>query len=365
MNNFFFSTVKDSSIWATPQTLEVIQGQENNLCVGIIREVRNDASTNELRYMVEVYQKNDTIIASCRMMRQFGGVYNYEDYTMRGYDYSSESNNQNGILARAGDVVLVGKIGGNGREGVILGSLTHPARKSFLDATKGPQYKTEFNGIETHINEDGEWTLTFKGQPTNLDKLKDAPNKPIPAPEYNTDVGTSYMKWDKTGSFTLSDEATDGDKRQRLFIDKKAGTIDIDSGKVNLHITKSDQSVKWTTELYVVKSPKVRLGEEGASEWLIIGSTFRDKQKTMNANVNAQLQIAKIQLALAKAALASAGASMAVPITGAIAAGPQITLAGTAIDAAGTAIGQAGTEIQNFEAAGAAHDYLSKVSKTK
>jgi hypothetical protein len=357
--------VQDSSIYLDPKTFKVIHSQENRLFIGIVMEVRNVETTKELRYMVEVHYKTDPIILPCRMLRQFGGVYNYEDYVMRGYDHAADSNGQNGITAVAGDVVLVGLIGGNGREGVILGSMTHPARKSFLDAAKGPQYKSEFNGIETSINEDGEWTLTFKGQPTNLDKLKDVPDKVIPAPEYDTDIGSSYMKWDKTGSFTLSDEATDGDKVQKLFIDKKNGTIDVLSGKVRLHISKSDQTVRWTNKTYIVESDKIRLGEEGASDWLILGSTFRKEQKTMNNSMSEQLNAAWNALEIAKTALNSAGSSMSAPISGAVAAGPQIILASTAIDQAAQALAKVGQAISTFESNGASTDYLSKISKTK
>lgn len=357
--------VKDSSVWMRSSVLDVIGKQDNTLCIGVVREVRNVETTNELRYMVEVYRKTDTMIVACRMMRQFGGVFNYEDFVMQGYDHNAKSNNQNGTLALAGDVVLVGKIGGSGREGIILGSMTHPARKSFLDSTKGPQYKSEFNGIETSINKDGEWILTFKGQPTNLSKLKDTPNQVVPEPQYDTDVGTSFMKWDKTGSFTLSDEATDGDKFQKLFIDKKKGTIDIFSGKVSLHIAKSDQSVKWTNKSYTIESEKIRLGEENASDWLILGSTFRDKQKAMNDTVKDKLKAAKTALNTAKTKLTIAGGGMSAPISGAIAAGPQITLAATAIGDAATALDDAASAIATFESDGSSNNYLSKVSKTK
>lgn len=388
-------SVKDSSIWVQPSTISAIREQDNRLFVGVIREVRNAKNTNELRYMVEVYHKNDTMILPCRMMREWGGVYNYEDYVLRGYNYNDASNNQNGTLALAGDMVLVGHLGGNGREGIILGGLTHPARKSFLDATKGPQYKSEFNGIETSINEDGEWTLTFRGQPTNLDKLTETPSEPVAEPEYDTDVGTSFMKWDKTGSFTLSDEATDGDKVQKLFIDKKNGTIDIFSGKINLKFTKDGQKVSLTnkdtniesedkiayktkkfygeasteirvkTPLYVIEGDKIRLGEEGASDWLIIGSTFREKQKTMNNTVKTKLNTAKTALAQANLKFQIAATAMKVPISGAIAGGVQIGLAGMAIDDAATAIGEAADAIDAFESGGSSHNYLSKVSKTK
>ena len=203
MNNPF-DNVKDSSIWYTPNSLSTINTLDTRLYIGIIREAYNAANTNELRYLVEIRHKNDTILSNCRMLRQHGGAYNYEDYIMQGYNYNAATDNQNGATAIAGDVVLVGQFAGQGREGIILGSLTHLARKSFLDIKKGPQYKSEFNGIETYINEDGEWLFTFKGQPTNKDKLNATPSQPIPVPEYDKDVGSSYMKWDKTGSYTLS-----------------------------------------------------------------------------------------------------------------------------------------------------------------
>lgn len=387
--------VRDSSIWPGSDMLSAIRSQENRLLIGVVREVRNVKDTNELRYMVEVYSKNDTLIVPCRMMRQLGGVYNYEDIVLRGYNYNQASNNQNGTLALAGDMVLVGFIGGSGREGIILGGMTHPARTSFLNSTKGPQYRSEFNGIETSINEDGEWKLTFKGQPTNLDKLSDTPNQPIVTPEYNTDVGTSYMKWDKEGSFTLSDEATDGDKFQKLFIDKKNGTIDIFSGKINLNFKKNEEKVSLTnkitiidskdsityttkkfkgnaseeirvhTPLYVVESDKIRLGDESASEWVVIGTTFRGQQKTMNDTVSQKLIAASVALIAAATALTTAGASMVVPIVGPVVAAPQVTIAATSVLNAGTAVAEAGAAIASFEAAGALTNFLSSVTKTK
>ncbi len=337
------SHVLDSSIWGSKGS--ALSKHETRLFMGVVLEVLND-SNNGLRYLVQIYYKSDRFTVACRQMRAAGGIYNYEDNVLRGYNHKGASNNQGDIAALAGDLVLVGFIGGVGTEGVILGGLTHPARKSFLDAKKGPQYQSEFNGIETHINEDGEWTLTFKGQPTNLQKLKDAPDQVIPAPEYDKDITGSFMKWDKTGSFTLSD-MTDGNKLQKLFIDKK------------------NQKTTLTTPLFVIESGKVRLGEENASDWLILGSTFRDKQKTMNQKLTLQLTAAKIALTLAKTLLNTAGASMAAPIVGAIAAGPQIAAASVALGQAADAIGNAGQAVSDFESAGASNDYLSAISKTK
>lgn len=400
-----FDTVKDSSIWYTRSSLNSVSQKDNTIYFGIVREAFNDPKFNELRYLVEVRHRSDTILTNCRMMRRWGGVFNYEDFILQGYNYNQGNNSQNGFAAIAGDIVIVASLGGQSREGVILGGLTHKARKSFLDVKKGPQYKSEFNGVETSINEDGEWTLTFKGQPTNLDKLKNTPDQPVPAPEYDKDVGTSFMKWDKTGSFTLSDEATDGDKFQKLFIDKKNGTIDVFSGKINLKFTKKDQSVVLKCKInetdsetsitdktknyeveatdhmhiktpkFVVESPKVRLGEEGAAEWLILGTTFRKEQKKMDDKVVQELNKAKIALAQVMAQLTVAGGAITaasavpmapgVPLAALAPAGTALNQAATAANDAGTAIGNAATAIQGFESAGASTDYQSQVSKTK
>lgn len=398
-------TVRDSSIWYDSDTLDMIEGQDYKLCFGVVLEAINNKDNNELRYLVEVYYKTDKTIVECRMLRQYGGVYNYEDFVMRGYQFDTPNGSRDGILTIPGDVVLVGKIGGSAMEGVILGSMTHPARKSFLDSTKGPQYRSEFNGIETFINDKGEWTLTFKGQPTNLSKLNDAPNGVVAEPKYDKDVGTSFMKWDKTGSFTLSDEATDGDKVQKLFVDKKNGTIDIFSGKINLKFKKDGQKVSLTnkdtlitsedkivyktkkfngeatteirvkTPLYVVESDKVRLGAEDAKEWLIIGTTFRREQKTMNdivadklAEAFAALDTAKTQISTAASSLTTQGgipAVSGVPPVNLVSAGTALSQASTAIGDAATALGEAGDAIATFENNSSAHDYQSKISKTK
>jgi hypothetical protein len=388
-----FDFVKDSSIWYKTSSLEAVNNQDTRLYIGVVLEAHNDTDTHEFRYLVEVHYRNDVIPCNCRMLRRWGGVYNYEDYVMHGYNYNNANDRENGAAAVPGDVVLIGLLGGQGREGIILGGLTHLARKSFLDTAKGPQYRSEFNGIETYINEDGEWTLTFRGLPTNKGKLDETPSEPVADPEYDKDVGTSYMKWDKEGGFTLSDEATDGDKAQKLHIDKKKGTIDVFSGKINLKFTKDGQKVELTnkettfttetsitfktktfdmeasdkthikTPLFVVEGDKVRLGDEGATEWVVIGTTFRDKQKTLDDAVKSALNDAKTALNTVKSKLNSASLKKA-PISGAIAATVDIGLAATAAGDAADAIGKAADAFGAFES-NAKDNYLSKVTKTK
>lgn len=243
-----FSNVKDSSISMKASSMVLLNNYDNGLYVGIVRSSLNDQETGELRYLVEVRHTTDVILTNCRMLRRHGGAFNYEDYVMQQYNTSSSSQLVTALEAKPGDVVLVGQFGGQGREGVILGSLTHPARKTILDATKGPQYLSEFNGIETSINTDGEYTVTFKGQPTNLSLLSSVPSQAIAAPEYDKSVGTSFYKWDKTGSYTISDNAKK--KPQTWKIDKPAGITTFLSGNISIKLDKNDESVKLISKTY-------------------------------------------------------------------------------------------------------------------
>lgn len=234
-------TVKDSSIWTDPHNMQVVNRLDGLIRIGIVKGAFNDSDTGELRYLVEIQSNAKKINMNCRMMRRFGGVYNYEDFILHGYKTNDSPDPVDGYDAKAGDAVIVGQLNGQGREGVILGGLTHAARDTTIQAEDGPQYDAEFNGIHTNINADGEWTLTFKGQPTNLDDLDNTPDNAIDAPEYDMAVGSTYMMLDKTGSWTIDDNANSDP--QSIVIDKPNGTITTTAGQITLIMTKGDQSV--------------------------------------------------------------------------------------------------------------------------
>lgn len=217
------------------------------------------------------------------MLRQFGGAYNFEDYIYHGYKFDDKPDPTRAFNAKAGDAVLVAFLNGEAREAIILGSLIHPSRKSTLDVTKGPQYLSEFNGVETSINSDGEYKMTFKAVPTNAKDLDNKPGTKIPPPKYDTKVGGSFFLMDKTGSLELNDKDS---SIQNIRIDKPKGTITINSGKIKLEMTKkeekvtlkckvleitSDDKITGKTKEYSmdastsvkIKSPKVAIGKEG------------------------------------------------------------------------------------------------------
>lgn len=278
------STVKDSSIWKSSSIYSTVDRKDPYIRLGIVKRVYRDERTTDLRYLVEVKDKNDIIEVNARLMRSYGGVYNYEDVILRGYKIEDKPDPVHNTEAKAGDIVLVVFLNGEEREAAIIGGLTHPARKSTIPIDKGPYYQSEFNGIEKVINNDGEYTFTFKGQPTNIGDLSNTPTKKIAAPKYDTATGGTYMKFDKTGSVEINDKAQSD--LQRLRIDKKDGYIQIDSGKISIKLTKkdekvyikskimnvvSDNSISFATKECSVdattstkiKSPKVAIGKDG------------------------------------------------------------------------------------------------------
>jgi len=109
-----------------------------------------------------------------------------------------------------------------------------------------------FNGINNSINSSGEWTLTFMGLPTNIKVLNDTAKGPIPAPKYDTKIGSTFIKIDKTGGYTVSDNANE--TPQTIKIDKAAGTVSIISGKIVLTLTKKSEAVSLTSKSLAVNA---------------------------------------------------------------------------------------------------------------
>lgn len=279
-----FSIIKDSSIWQNSKAFDAVTNKDPFIRIGIVKKVFKEDKTSDIKYLVEIQDRNDSIEVNARMMRRFGGAFNYEDTINHGYKFDDKPDPTRAFDAKAGDAVLVAFLNGEAREAVILGGLIHPARKSTLDVTKGPQYLSEFNGVETSINDQGEYKLTFKAVPTNIKKLDDKPRAKLPAPTYDDKIGGSFFQFDKTGSIEINDKDQGG--IQNLRIDKKAGTITINSGKIKLTMTKKDEKVELKCKVLnitsddkivektkessldastsvKIKTPKVAIGKDG------------------------------------------------------------------------------------------------------
>lgn len=284
--------IKDSSIWDDPKSTSLLYGKDCAVRIGVIRDEIFLTSAGTTRYKVEVWDNGVSIPVSCIRTSRFGGLYNFEEYTHRGFtpgtnDASTVRNLQ------PGDQVIVAYLNGNSREGVILGCVNHFGRKEAINHSEqktenkfsefvnrsGPttvKYISEFNGVETAINASGEHRVTFKGQPTNLAKLLEAPTgSEVPAPSYDTKVGSSYYEFDKSGSWYMTDNSQDG--LQSIKVNKPDGKIEITSGKTSLIISKKDESYTFTQKKVTFNT---------ADEWNL--NTKKTNIKSANINTEGQ-----------------------------------------------------------------------------
>lgn len=232
-----FEKIKDSSVWFDPDTMTVSNKKDPFVRIGVVLKGALDEDTQEPKYLVEVRDRSDKITMWCRVAFRLGGTYNYEDYTLRGYTTSPLNDLADKFAAKAGDFVIVVALAGETREGVILGGLKHPSRKSKLNPEEGPAYIKEFNGIEEKITSEGEYTLTFLGKPVNEALLSAPSAAPILSPIYNPAITGSYIKFDSSGGFEINDKAVVFP--QSIKIDKRGGMMALTSGQVSLKMEKA------------------------------------------------------------------------------------------------------------------------------
>lgn len=279
-----FEKVKDSSIWYDADNMSAVHKKDPFIRIGIVIRGAVDENTSEPKYLVEVRDKNDKITLWCRAMSRLGGAYNYEEYTLRGFTDSPLSAISDFFAAKAGDFVLVAGLAGETREGIILGGLKHPSRKSTLNPENGPAYNKEFNGIEEKITTEGEYTVTFLGKPINESLLKAPVSAPIVPPIYNPAITGSYIKFDTNGSFEINDKAIG--LEQSIKLDKPSGTLSIKSGMTEFTMEKLTQAA--TMKNYT----------------LTIDSKISIKAKTLQFSVDAA---ASIKLKGLKVAIGTSG----------------------------------------------------------
>lgn len=271
--------IKDSSIWMDPADHSLRESADATIKMGIVRDVVAISEDSDISYICDVWLGGKYTSIQCFRTSRFGGVYNFEEYNHRGFELDNDPTADSLMDYKQGDAVIIAYLMGESNTGVILGGLNHPGRPKIFKPDDDIAYQSEFNGVNKSINKDGEYTVTFKGQPTNISVLSDiSKGQPIPPAEYNEEIGSSYYQFDKDGSYTLSDNATDGE--QKIKVDKKNGKIEIIGGKTSFTITKEDES-------YVIKNKITTF--EAADEFNI-----KTKVSNVDASKEANIKAAKI-----------------------------------------------------------------------
>jgi len=257
--------VQDSSIYkSSSATVGTGYGE---IRIGIIREEIYDADSNTFHYLVEIQRKGRRTVMSCRRMVRFGDPYNYEEWNMRPNKDVGKIPLPNNYRTRLGEVVVVAPIDGNYSDGVILGSMRHPAHKP-KTISKEISYSSEFNGLETTIDKEGAYKVKFQGTPISATKAEKLPNGSIiPPAAYNPAITGSYFTFEKDGSYEVSDANLK--QPQKIKIDKPGGKFTITSGAVVIEIDKNSKKITTKCadyELNAEKSFKVKTGDSGEIE---------------------------------------------------------------------------------------------------
>jgi phage baseplate assembly protein gpV len=257
----------------------------------------------------------------CVLSSSFGGFADQCHYTFR-----VDASVKKGELGLGSKVLLL-CINGEHSNAVIVGGLRDQSDKSGFGGKEakdlGHYFHFNFNGVSADIDKDGQFTLVYNGA-TKID-------------------GTTSVDSSKTGTrFQLDKE---GNARLGDKDDKNLLLIDHANSKV---VIKRDTAFE--------------LGE--ATDYMLLGQSFRQAQQQMNNQLLALLNTLKGLLTAVGTAMTAAGASMVTPIAGAVLAAPQFTAAGTALVGATQTVGQMAQAIQTFEqAAGQKNSFLSQKNK--
>lgn len=275
-------TILDSSLFEEESSIKKQNEKRFGVIPGIVKEVRYTNKSPYTLYLVEIFENVGNVTYMwCEPTFRFGSPTNYEQYI---HSASGSDNSHKATMKleeyKCGARVLVAGYGGSTSNGYILGALCHNKMPAQLTREDGVVYASEFNGVETIINSVGEYTLTFKGTPTNIDKINLPPTRlePIPDATYNKTIAGSKFKFYYDGSIELDDN-----NNQKVFIDKTKGTITIHSGNNFIIFNKEQKSISTSAkdviingsgsiqsstesyliaanEHYLVKSPKIALG---------------------------------------------------------------------------------------------------------
>lgn len=232
--------VKDSSIWKYDK-ISSTQPYSGEIKIGIVREEVYDDNTDSFFYRVEATAKGKAFLMLCRQMSKFGDIYNYEEWNFRDQVLSTPVTLPTKYTNRVGEVVIVAPIDGNTIDGVILGTLKHPGRKTQIKSKK-MAYASEFNGLKTTIDDDGAYKVIFQGKSITNSVLSTlVPGTPIPPAKFDPSISNSFLSMDKTGSLELNDASIA--LPQSIKVDKPNGKLIITSGKVTITIDKASQKI--------------------------------------------------------------------------------------------------------------------------
>lgn len=292
-----------------------------------------------IEYTVEVQHRTGSgpgtavLYTNCLLANTFGTGGDLFRYTLRADPENNQNRGDDGV--GVGAKVLILCINGEHTRSWILSGVRDPESDTTKDKKDdGHNLLWEFNGIRSTINDDGELKIVFRGKTKVNGELADG------VEESN---GGAQFFFDKEGGVTIADGDAGEESLVFSLADKK--TTLTSGGTMELNAP--DGIVLDTDKNIDLVADKVHVGSANAGEAFVLGTTYRDKEGSMHGDLSSGFQDMAQQCgqlagyhAACAAQLAAAGSSMATPIGGAVAAGPQIAAAGAQLVLMGTTLGQ-------------------------
>jgi hypothetical protein len=278
-----------------------------------------------VEYTVSIgWKSTSREIVGCIALDSFGSVADYTRVSYRTGPPATEADREIGITL--GSNVLVAFIDSNQTAPVIIGAFPHPNAKA--DTEEGHHLTFEFNGVQFTINDDGELIATVKGA-TNADgTLRE---------DVDEDAMGASVQFTKDGSIHIHTK----DEQEKILIERdKRISLHTKDGKEHITLDREDGKVK------IDGDDGTHIGS--ASDYQLLGESFRKAQNKLNDKLRSELQKSITQLTAAVPLLAT-------PVYGGALAGPNIT-------AVIQSLAQMVAAIIEFEGEGA-KKYVSKKNK--
>jgi hypothetical protein len=215
------------------------------LRLGVVKmayPVTDDRNKSKLttEYDVSVFEATENDAATpityrnCMSSEALGSIADYFEMSLRPIGKSTLQGEGITMKEQDGAVVLLLCLDAMSTKGIIISSLTHPARVTNLQSV-GPTLAGEFNGVNIKVNTDGSTSITFQGATDNQ-------GKPIDSSQGNTELSI-----EKDGSYQVMHKTI----KQRL---DKNGKYDLTTDDDISNTTKTSFNVTTTKDVNMTAS---------------------------------------------------------------------------------------------------------------
>lgn len=224
-------------------------------CEGEVLYLEEENNTNQETYKVRVFLPNgsEIVINNVGVASMFGDPLNTSRIRLRPAFVKNEKQEVLPNNKTIGDRVIVSFLGGNIRRPIITGLLPHVESENKLkDKDKDkPSLCFSYNGIDLHIDDEGQLEIIHNGSATRENRKIE---------ENNNKDNITTLKVLNDGTLDIIDSNKQNVRidttKENIFIgtNKSSITIDLKNEKVDI---KTNKEVNITTESCTVKSSKI------------------------------------------------------------------------------------------------------------